>query len=82
MGAVVHLNYESFEPAVVRIHAGQSVEWLWGIPPVPDNVDIPGVASSPAMQSGVWYHTFRVPGTYHYRSDFHQRMRATVVVEP
>jgi plastocyanin len=82
VGAVVHLNYESFEPSVVTIHAGQAVEWAWGIPHVPDNVDIPGVASSPAMESGVWFHTFEVPGTYHYLSDFHQRMQGTVVVLP
>lgn len=82
VGAVVHLNFESFEPSVVTIHAGQAVEWQWGTPPVPDNVAIAGGATSPPMNSGTWYHTFDRPGVYPYRSDFHQRMRGKVIVLP
>ncbi|MHB1502530.1 MAG: cupredoxin domain-containing protein [Acidimicrobiales bacterium] len=82
VGAVVTLDYASFEPSVVKIHEGQAVEWQWQGRPIPYNVDIPHVASSPTQDSGVWYHTFYHPGIYRYRCDLHQHMVGEVLVLP
>jgi len=37
-GAVVDVEYESFEPAVVTVHAGQAVEWVFKDQPDAVNV--------------------------------------------
>lgn len=79
VGAVVLVKYVSFDPAFVKITAGQAVEWKWEDAPYVDNVTFPGF-SSPAQMTGTFFHTFTQPGVYHYRSTLHQRMRATVKV--
>src|SRR5579862_9864016 len=40
VGATVTLEYSSFEPAIVTIKAGQSVEWQWLDYPSPHDVSI------------------------------------------
>jgi plastocyanin len=89
VGAVVTLEYSSFEPSIVTIKAGQSVEWQWLDYPVPHDVDIldfvgpDGQAHpvmSPIMEHGTWYQTFSTPGTYRYICTIHANMHGEVVV--
>ncbi|MDA8399516.1 MAG: hypothetical protein M0008_05640 [Actinomycetota bacterium] len=81
VGAVVVLKYVSFDPAFVKIKAGQAVEWKWEDAPYVDNVTFPGFASKTQLH-GTYFHTFTRPGTYHYRCTLHQNMRGTVEVLP
>src|SRR5579863_9064605 len=71
VGATVTLEYSSFEPSVVTIQAGQSVEWQWLDYPVPHDVDIVDYIGqggqstaviSPIMDHGNWYQSFPTPG--------------------
>ncbi len=79
VGAVVLVKYVSFDPAFVKIRAGQTVEWKWEDTPYVDNVTF-STFSSPVQMTGAYFHTFTKPGVYHYRSTLHQNMRATVEV--
>ena len=82
VGATVTLEYQSYEPGVVTIHVGQSVEWRWADAPLPENVVFADGVASPIQAKGVWYRTFTAPGIYAYQCPFHSRMTAKVVVEP
>jgi plastocyanin len=42
VGATVTLKYSSFEPSIVTIKAGQTVEWMWEDNPEPHDVYIDG----------------------------------------
>jgi plastocyanin len=91
VGALVTLLYSSFEPAVVTIQVGETVEWQWRDNPIPHDVYIPdfafsngttGAVESPTMLTGTWYQQFNVPGTYHYQCTVHENMIGVVIVEP
>jgi plastocyanin len=94
VGAVVLLQYASFEPAQVTIAAGQSVEWEWQDAPIPHDVyfqnftpagfrrSIPLDYHSTIMITGTWYHTFTTPGIYTYICTVHAGMAGEVIVTP
>jgi plastocyanin len=81
VGAVVTLDYQSFEPGVVTIHVGQSVKWTWA-DKLPYDVQFSDGLTSPTQITGTWYRTFNTPGTYTYQCSFRERMTGTVIVEP
>lgn len=77
----------SFAPSTVTIRVGQSVEWRWVGSSEAENVTflagkgLPGF-HSPTQTSGTYYHTFTVPGVYHYVSTLHLNdMRGEVIVK-
>ena len=79
----------SFEPSIVTIKEGQSVEWQWLDFPSPHDVQITNYVGtngqrttvlSPVMERGNWYETFPVPGVYDYICTIHSNMRGEVVV--
>lgn len=78
---VVNIQYVSFEPASVTIHAGQTVEWVWKDAPVAHNVTFADFAS-PTQATGTFFHTFDTPGDYSYRCTVHATMTAVVHVLP
>ena len=80
VGAVVTLDYQSYEPGVVTVQVGQSVEWKWA-DFLPENVEFADGTTSPVQSTGTWYRTFTTPGTYTYQCSFHVRMVGTVIVE-
>jgi len=79
VSAVVVLKNVSFNPSVVTISVGQTVEWVWEDNPIPHNVTFDDFAS-PTQQTGTFFHTFNAPGVYHYRCTIHATMVGTVVV--
>ena len=81
--AVVRFQYASWAPARVTIHAGQTVEWIWGSTPmaIPANVTFAD-AASPTQESGSWSRTFPTPGTYKYRDTLSQIASGSVTVLP
>lgn len=85
--ATVTLKYSSFEPSIVAIHAGRSVQWVWQDAPIAHNVRLAGpsgvvLAQSPTVTTGTWSYTFTRPGTYPYVSTVDAKMGGTVVVSP
>jgi plastocyanin len=91
VGAVVSLEYSSFEPSAVTIKQGQQIEWIWKDAPNPHDVflrDYVGANGqsdpilSPVLQSGTWYQTFATPGTYHYNCTLHSDMSGVITVLP
>lgn len=80
-GAVVVLRYDSFEPATVSVHAGQTVEWKWQESPFPANVTFADFGSA-TLETGTYFHTFSTPGTYKYRDSLRQEAVGVVTVVP
>jgi plastocyanin len=79
VAATVTLINVSFAPAVVNIHAGQTVEWKWQDGQTPHNVTFDTFHSATKI-SGTYFHTFNAPGVYHYSCTIHINMSGTVVV--
>ncbi|MGH9128079.1 MAG: plastocyanin/azurin family copper-binding protein [Acidimicrobiales bacterium] len=79
--AVVELKHFSFDPSFVTVKAGQTVEWIWRDPGVPNNVTFASF-HSPTRVDGVYYHTFTKPGTYDYSCTLHYNMSGEVIVSP
>ena len=81
--AVVRFQYASWAPSRVTIHAGQTVEWVWGDTPmaIPANVTFAD-AASPTQESGSWYRTFPTPGTYTYHNTLRPVESGSVTVLP
>lgn len=90
--AVVTLQYSSFEPAIVTIKAGQSVEWMWNDSPVPHDIyfrqfvapgrhAVPYTIHSVVQINGTWTQTFARPGIYKYICTVHAGMHGEVIVE-
>jgi plastocyanin len=83
VAAVIRTRYVAFEPAVVTIHAGQTVEWVLDDGQIPVNVVFPKLhINSPTATKGTWYYTFNKPGTYRYVSSIHSTMFGRVIVKP
>jgi plastocyanin len=92
--ALVTLEYSSFEPSIVTIKAGQSVEWMWDDAPLPHDVyfrqfipsgggaPLADTAHSVVQITGTWTQTFTKPGTYTYICTVHAGMTGEVIVEP
>jgi plastocyanin len=92
--AMVTLDYASFEPSIVTIHQGQTVEWQWLDAPIPHDVYFDSFvpASGGAAQSftahsailvtGTWSEVFSQAGTYYYGCTIHPDMDGEVIVLP
>jgi plastocyanin len=90
--AVVTLDYVSFEPGVVTIRQGQTVEWQWLDAPNPHDVVFerfdPANGGAPTsfsahsaiMISGTWSQVFNEAGTYYYQCSVHPNMSGEVIV--
>jgi plastocyanin len=78
---VVILQSFSFDPSVVTIKAGQTIEWIWEDHGAPHNVTFAGF-HSPTLTAGTYYHTFTTPGTYPYSSTLNYTMKGEVIVTP
>jgi plastocyanin len=88
--AVVDMGFSSFDPAVVHVRAGQTVEWRNSALITHSVTDDSSVAGDPnhasipqgatAFNSGdipageVYSHTFATPGTYKYFCTHHEGM--------
>ncbi len=82
VAAVIQTRYVAFEPSVVTIHVGQTVEWVMDDGQIPVNVVFPKLhISSPTVIKGKWYYTFNAPGTYRYISSIHSTMFGSVIVK-
>jgi len=97
--ATVEMGFHKFDPLLVTIDAGQTVRWnntslIWHTVTFDpskakeeSHVAIPaGVEpfdSGKILSNGNFWHTFTVPGTYHYICQPHENkgMRGTVVVQ-
>ncbi|MCL4448446.1 MAG: hypothetical protein M1483_08205 [Actinobacteria bacterium] len=75
----VIINYDSFEPSVTHIKAGQTVEWKLEGWPDACNVTFASFHSATVL-SGTYFHTFNRKGTYHYSCTTEARMHGIVVV--
>jgi plastocyanin len=80
--AVVTMDVTSFNPATIRVRAGQTVQWRNtslvahtvtadpGLAAHPANIQLPQGAqpfhSGEIAAGQVWSHAFTVPGTYRY----------------
>ncbi len=97
--AVIDMGIMSFKPAQLTIHSGETVEWrntslfTHTVTDDPKQAKKTGDAHLPpgvaAFDSGdigaeqTYLHIFRVPGTYHYFCEHHEKhgMVGTVIVE-
>jgi plastocyanin len=82
VGAVVVIKDDAFNPSVVTIKAGQSVEWRF------DDNDWHSIKGLPGTQdkdmkvkSGTYTSSFANRGTYPYHDGIHPEMTGTVQVE-
>jgi plastocyanin len=92
--AVVDLDYVSFEPSIVTIRQGQTIEWEWLDAPNPHDVVFerfdPVGGGAPAsfsahsaiMVTGTWSQVFNQAGTYYYQCSVHPNMNGEVIVTP
>jgi plastocyanin len=90
--ALVTLDYASFEPAIVTIRQGQTVEWQWLDAPIPHDVYFDSFvpasggaaqsysAHSAIMLTGTWSQVFNQAGTYYYGCTIHPNMDGEVIV--
>lgn len=76
---VVVLQNFSFNPSVVTIKPGQTVEWIWRDKGAPHNVTFSNFHSA-TITAGAYYHTFDTPGTYYYICTLHYNMTGEVIV--
>lgn len=79
----VGINRMRFEPAIIRVKAGDTVTWA-------NNASMPhtvtgrsdGALSSERLGRGsLFSHTFKEPGTYEYYCALHPSMTGSVIVE-
>ena len=75
----------SYEPAEVKIHPGDTVEWVFDDGGIPHDVsgegDLEGVLQSELLSTGSYTYTFDEAGTFSYHCTPHPMMVGTVVVE-
>lgn len=81
--AKVSINGMQFQPALVTIKAGTSVEWknMSNMPHTVVSSDGKSLASSQMMNGGTFKHTFKEKGTYTYNCSIHPSMKGQIVVE-
>ncbi|MGH8918500.1 MAG: plastocyanin/azurin family copper-binding protein [Acidimicrobiales bacterium] len=81
--AVVQIQRMAFRPALVVVHAGQTVAWRFGDPGVLHNVTFDqGGLHSPNETHGTWAHRFPATGTFPYRCTLHPYMTGSIQVVP
>jgi plastocyanin len=94
--AVVDMGFMTFEPKVVSIHKGDTVEWrntslvAHTVTDDPKRAEKQGLAALPAgaesfdsghLKAGsIFKHTFRVAGTYKYYCEYHEKHGMTGTV--
>ncbi len=72
---------DSFEPNVVIINAGETVEWKWEDGGNTHNVTFSNGIHSNSQSSGTYYYTFQKSGTYHYSDTLHFDVSGTIIVK-
>jgi plastocyanin len=77
--AFVQIVNFRFSPAVIRIHAGQTVAWT-NRDVVAHTVDLSGVTSNVLSRGDTYTQRFTAPGTYPYICSIHPFMHGMVVV--
>ncbi|UVE95559.1 plastocyanin/azurin family copper-binding protein [Dietzia sp. B32] len=80
----VHVKDMSFEPPVVTIQPGDSVEWVWeaSLPHDVASDDDSGIEFVSELQTeGSYTQTFDTPGEYGYHCTPHPQMTGQVIVE-
>jgi len=80
----VHVKDMSFEPPVVTIQPGDSVEWVWeaSLPHDVASDDDAGIEFASELQTeGSYTQTFDTPGEYGYHCTPHPQMTGQVIVE-
>lgn len=79
----VSINGMKFQPATLKVKAGDSVEWL-NMSQMPHTVTSTGnkeLASAQMGNGGKFKHTFEKPGAYTYQCAIHPSMTGQVIVE-
>lgn len=79
----VSINQMKFQPAILKIKAGDSVEWM-NMSQMPHTVTSTSdktLASGQMGNGGKFKHSFTKPGTYTYQCAIHPSMTGQVVVE-
>jgi amicyanin len=75
----------SFQPAVIKIKAGDTVTWTNQDPAehtVTADISSPQTPDSPSLAKGQTYSfSFKKRGSYNYSCTFHPHMRGKVIVE-
>jgi plastocyanin len=78
-GPIVSVKGMAFDPAKLRVKAGETVTWRFDDRAVAHNVVGDGFKSA-LKRSGTFSHTFAEPGSYPYRCTVHPGMKGSVVV--
>ena len=78
-GPRVAVRSAEFEPAAVKIAAGDTVTWAFEDRALSHNV-VGDSFKSPLKKSGTYRHTFAEPGTFEYRCTLHPTMKGKVEV--
>ena len=77
---VVSVTTAAFEPATVRIKAGEAVGWRFVDRALMHNV-VGEDFRSPLKRGGWFTHAFAEPGSYSYHCTLHPSMKGTVEVD-
>ena len=82
-GNGVRIGGMRFQPATVKVTAGETVTWTNsdGMPHTVTAISGGAFRSSRLSRAGSFSHTFDQPSTYEYYCELHPSMRGTVVVE-
>jgi plastocyanin len=78
--ATVEVKGFAFQPPVVSVPSGSTVEWRFNDGFSPHNVVGAGGLRSGDHTNGTYRHTFTTAGTFAYDCDIHPWMRGTVIV--
>jgi plastocyanin len=78
--ATVEVKGFAFQPPVVSVPSGSTVEWRFNDGFNPHNVVGGGGLRSGDHTKGTYRHTFSTAGTFAYDCDIHPWMRGTVIV--
>jgi plastocyanin len=73
---VLNAGGNRFEPAIITINVGDTINWYWpvgsaGHNVVPDDGNAPATSGAPAGYPKFLSFTFAIPGTYHYHCAVH-----------
>jgi plastocyanin len=79
-GHTVVLKNESFKPATLRIHRGDSVTWKWEDGGTEHNVTSSHFHSSSTRTKGTYTVRFSRAGTYNYHCTIHADMKGKIIV--
>lgn len=82
-GKSVAINNMQFQPATIKVKAGESVTWVnnSNMPHTVTGANGSAMASATMGNGGAFEHTFTEPGTYTYTCALHPSMTGAVIVE-